>query len=207
MDDLTVVYYSASQERASFEQCIVRQLLEDIGDCPLISVTQKPLECGQNICVGEIGVRPENAIRQALLGVQEAATQYVALAESDCLHGPEYFRFRPASEDVWCCPGSGYVTWVKRMRFWPKRMQELVGITSRDHAIRVLTAVRDASPGHVSDEIRRQTKYFHFNTRQQPVITIKTRQQMHWATPHGSEGVGELPGWGTAESIWRRVGL
>jgi len=204
MSDLTVVYYSSSRERPEFEAGIVRELKAAADGHAIISVTQKPLELGRNICFGQADASPENAMRQLMIGLKAASTEFVALVESDCLFGAEWFRRRPEAVGRWCYPCPGYVIWEGRLRFWPKNMRELIGITHRQHAIQVIGTIIDEQPSHIADRIRQLT------TAQpemltQPVITIKTRQQMHWATPHGSQSVDSLPGWGSAAEIWGKL--
>ena len=72
-----------------------KQLLKAIGDTPIISVSHKPMKFGKNICVGEIGRSGYNLYKQILIGVKEAKTKYVAMAEDDTLYSSEHFSYRP----------------------------------------------------------------------------------------------------------------
>ena len=105
MADLTVVYYSSCREDPVFEGKIRQALLDAIGDLPLISVTQQPVDFGENICVGDVGRSGHNVFRQYQIGVQAATTRFVAPAESDALYPPGWFASRPLSDDVLvrCC--------------------------------------------------------------------------------------------------------
>lgn len=91
----TIVYYSANREDPKFEQKIVDDMLSKRGDIPIISVTQKPMDLGTNICVGDVGASSVNCRRQVLMGCQLAKTEYIVAAESDSLYPPEYFHFEP----------------------------------------------------------------------------------------------------------------
>lgn len=204
MSDLTVVYYSSSRERLEFEAGIIRALQESCGDSPVISVSQKPLDFGRNICVGEIGVNEMNAISQALTGVREAETSYVALAESDCFLPKAMFDMQPR-DGVWCYPDTAFIIWEGHARFWPKIMRELVGVTSRENALRVLGSILDTRPQYVSKSVLKLTKQEFFDSSAQPAITIKTDRQMHRRSPHGKQAVESLPFWGTANDLWRRL--
>jgi hypothetical protein len=98
---ITVVYYTSNREQESFEQKIRQRLLDVIGDIPLVSVSQKPIDFGDNICVGDIGVSDENIFRQLLAGCERATTPLIATAEADCLYPPTgYFDFRPDNMDM-----------------------------------------------------------------------------------------------------------
>ena len=58
MAQLSVVYYTASREPVVFEQRIHDYLrCMSNNACPIISVSQKPIDLGTNICIGlqEIG--------------------------------------------------------------------------------------------------------------------------------------------------------
>jgi len=91
--DLTLIYYTANKIDEKFAQN-VRDSLGKLG-YPIISVSQKPIKFGVNICVGEIGRSFQNIYRQVLEGAKKATSKYVALVEDDCLYTPEHFQFRP----------------------------------------------------------------------------------------------------------------
>lgn len=204
MNDITVVYYTAHRERPEFEQGIMLALQESCCGAPIISVSQQPLKFGKNICLGEIGVNEMNAITQALTGVRAAETKYVALAESDCLFPKSMFAVQPEG-DVWHYPDTAYIIWEGHARFWPKAMRELVGVTTKANAERVLSSILQEKPKYVSKSVLRLTKQATFDSSQQPAITIKTDRQMHRRSPHGREAVEVLPHWGTADELWRRL--
>jgi hypothetical protein len=94
-DDLTIVYYTSNwldTHNPYFLENTKKQLLKAIGDLPLISVSQKPIALGQNLCVGEIGRSHLNLYRQILTGTRAAKTKYVAMAEDDILYSYEHFH-------------------------------------------------------------------------------------------------------------------
>ena len=95
-DDLTVIYYTSNREEEGFELKIRNQILKCIGKTPLISVSQKPIDFGINICVGDVGVSDLNIYRQLQIGCQMAKTKFVCTVEADTLY-PEkgYFDFKP----------------------------------------------------------------------------------------------------------------
>ena len=98
---LTVIYYTCNREETAFESTIQKSLLDVIGNTPLISVSQKPIDFGKNICVGDIGTSDMNIFRQLLIGCEVATTPLVATAEADCLYPPTgYFDFKPDQEDM-----------------------------------------------------------------------------------------------------------
>lgn len=89
--NLTVIYYTPNYKDETFAEKIRQALLETIVDTPLISVSQKPLKFGQNICAGDIGRSVKNVYRQMLIGCKAAKTDYVGMAEDDTLYPAIHF--------------------------------------------------------------------------------------------------------------------
>ena len=98
MTDLTIIYYTANHISDYFMANTQKQLLKAIGDTPIISVSQKPIDFGDNICVGNIGRSTYNIYKQILIGAREVKTEYVATAEDDVLYSKEHFDYRPAQD-------------------------------------------------------------------------------------------------------------
>jgi len=92
MNDLTLIYYTASLVEERFANNIRQSLL--LFDLPIISVSQKPLDFGRNICVGDIGVSIYNIYKQVLIGARNADTEFVACCEDDALYNMEHFQRR-----------------------------------------------------------------------------------------------------------------
>lgn len=102
-DDLTVIYYTSNYldtHNPYFLENTKRYLLRAIDDLPLISVSQKPIAFGTNICVGEIGRSHLNLYRQILIGCKAAKTKYVAMAEDDILYSHEHFHYHLPQGEV-----------------------------------------------------------------------------------------------------------
>jgi hypothetical protein len=93
--DLTVIYYTSNhleEVNPYFVSNTKKQLLKAIGDHPLISVSQKPMDFGTNVCVGDIGRSHRNIYYQILEGCKVAKTAYVAMAEDDILYSYDHFH-------------------------------------------------------------------------------------------------------------------
>lgn len=96
MNDLTLIYYTSNTNPEYFAGNVRNHLLQVTeGKIPIISVSQKPIDLGKNICAGEIGRSLYNLYRQVYTGALEAKTKYVALCEDDTLYNMEHFRHRP----------------------------------------------------------------------------------------------------------------
>lgn len=114
-NEITIIYYTADVIPEPFGGKVRDQLLRSADGIPIISVSQKPLNLGRNICVGDIGRSALNIYRQALIGAKEAKTKYVAMAEDDALYSPSHFRFIPPKDDTFYYDRNiwGIYTWIK----------------------------------------------------------------------------------------------
>jgi len=93
--DLTVIYYTSNyleEQNPVFVSNTKKQLLKAIGNHPLISISQKSMDFGTNLCVGDIGRKHRNIYWQILQGCKMAKTKYVAMAEDDILYSYEHFH-------------------------------------------------------------------------------------------------------------------
>ena len=94
--EITLLYYSAHSLPPKTEENIRNELIKTVGKrYPIISVTQKPVNLGKNICVGEIGKSHYNCYKQILIGLKEVKTEFVACCEDDSLYNLEHFNYRP----------------------------------------------------------------------------------------------------------------
>lgn len=101
MNDLSIVYYTANTIPESTGQKVRDYLLKVTeSKIPIISVSQKPIDFGKNICVGQIGRSKYNCYKQILAGVREVKTKYIACAEDDTLYSQDHFKYRPKDDDI-----------------------------------------------------------------------------------------------------------
>jgi len=118
MNDLTILLKTANQLNENTAQKIRDYLLEVTENkYPIISVSQKPINFGKNICVGEIGVSKHNSYKQILIGVREVKTKYVACIDDDALYTPEYFLYRP-SDDVFSYETNYWFAQPEKDYYW-----------------------------------------------------------------------------------------
>lgn len=204
MTDLTIIYYTSNREDEQFELNVQRQLYRSAKHLPIVSVSQKPIDFGTNICVGDIGASAENIVIQMLAGANAADTEYISFGESDCLYPPDYFNFKPKRNDIFYYTGNFYVLWNHRNSFYRKRRAELSSVVNRKHFIEVSKSLLSSEYKHISNQMKRLTKQEWFESN--PVISIKTRNGLHWATPHDRKSkTYKIPYWGTAEEIKRMI--
>ena len=117
----TIIYYSSNREDPEFEKKVQETLLKNSNGLPIISVTQKPTNLGENICVGNVGASGFNMFRQVLLACKAATTEFVISAEADCLYPPDYFTFRPPRNDICYRNSNLYVMPDLRSYFFSKK--------------------------------------------------------------------------------------
>jgi hypothetical protein len=124
MTDLSLLYYSCHSLPKHQEIFIRDELAKLAGDSyPIISVTQKPVKFGENICVGEIGQSHYNYFKQILIGAKAAKTKYIACCEDDTLYSLEHFSHRPSSDKIFAYNESAWFlehSKTNRSFFWHK---------------------------------------------------------------------------------------
>lgn len=98
--DRTILYLADNTLDEKIADLCKKQLLKEAGDIPIVSVSQKPLDFGKNICVGEIGRSWMSLYKQQFEGLKAVKTKYVIIAEHDCLYTKEHFDFTPPTDDV-----------------------------------------------------------------------------------------------------------
>ena len=204
----TVIYYTSNREEERFERIIRDRIWKAAGDLPIISVSQKPIDFGYNICVGDVGVSNQNAHRQFQIGCEAAKTEYVHSAESDTLYPQEYFKFIP-DDPLHAYRTQIYLFRIGGNQFYRKKASESATICGREYAIRAINkSLRNRGIWQDSLEHGREVPYTfrHGNWKpfalDTPIVNIKTPNQMHeW---HGNDKVvKELPYWGTPENVMK----
>lgn len=118
----TIIYYTANREDSAFEQKVIDDMLSKVGDMPIISISQKPMNLGQNICIGDVGFSYLNERKQILMATKLATTDYIITTESDFLYPPEYFNFKPSGDNIYRWENI-WIMWLKdrkRQNFYHK---------------------------------------------------------------------------------------
>jgi len=219
--DTTILYYTSNAEPPVFEERILAYLLAQIGDTPLVTVSQKPMAQGQNICVGDVGMSNLNIFRQMQIGAQAIHTRFVCLAESDYLQPPEYFAFAPPRDDTFYYVMPLWVAFCqrgkKRLYCKKKRGSEGAMHVGRDFLLHSLETMLAGQPqwAHARGRGMEIPLPYMFKLGPAipfvvpaPVITFKTDAQLHRRTPHELESrTSDLPYWGNIHDLEQRMGL
>lgn len=213
--DATILYYSSNREHPEFEAKVVKKLLENCGDLPIISITHQPMNVGHNIVVGDVGVSGFNMFRQVLIGCLAARTRFIISAEADCLYPPDYFTFRPERDDVCYRNSNLYVMPDRRdYFFWKKEGATHSQIVGRQFYIDRLTELFDGAPmwcpeeKNFPKERRRKEDVFdaiEYWQTDNPVIQIKTHRGMRYYTHSERIPIPDLQYWGSGKKLRKQM--
>ena len=212
MRDKTIIYYTAQIERNGFESKVIENIKRVKGDIPVISVSQRPLDFGKNICVGEVGHSYANAFRQALIGCYEAKTPFVAMAESDCLYPKGYFDFKPQDREAIYNYDNAWVLWAKYKKYFKKEQTHGSVMYGREFAIKVFEEALKGLPKWNSGRVdftlyKPEYKQIEFGGL--PVINIKTDDAPNkgvWLEKRVAK-TDTLPEWGKASDLLKQYEL
>jgi len=139
MQDITILYLTASLIPEAFGEYQRKVLLEAIGDTPLISLSRKPLDFGKNVL--QIGPKCLDTIyREMLRGAKLAETPYVAIAEDDTLYPKEHFNFYRPDKDTFAYNQNRFALfmWGTPTYSWRNRKTNATLIAPRDLMIEAL---------------------------------------------------------------------
>jgi hypothetical protein len=207
----TIIYYTSNKEDPKFEERVRENLLKVCGSLPIISVSQKPINLGRNICVGDVGVSGFNMFRQVEIACKEADTPYVISAEADCLYPPDYFTFIPPRLDVPYRNSNLYVMPDKRDFFFHKKEGAThAQVVGREFYLSRLRKLFSGAPQWSPEEKNfpkerwRKSDVFdkiEYWQSKNPVFQIKTHKGMRYYTHSDRTPIPSLPYWGEGTKI------
>ena len=210
MNDLTILYYTANVENKSLENKVKENILNVCDDLPIISISQKPIEFGHNICVEKHDNCYYNEFRQIQIGLKEVKTNYVIVTEADCLYPPDYFKFRP--KELGHCYRYNNV-WVHYTQFKgaPKFRQKGFSDCAQIIDVNIWTALINKALDEklkwgtkrnivIGAMPKARRKYIWSGD---PIITFKTKKGVKSVTQVRSDISPQynLPYWGSAKDI------
>jgi hypothetical protein len=215
LPNATVIYCSSNREDWLFEKRIIKFLLKNCGDLPIVSVTQKPINLGTNICVGDVGASGFNMFRQIYLGLKHIETKFVISAEADCIYSPDYFQFRPEREDTFYRNKNCYLMGLRRDYYYRKQQGSTwAQIVGTKHYLEVLEKLFEGMPEwsiedknfpkerHHQDDIPdRQEVYMSEN----PCISFKTGKGMRHYSNTEREPIYDIPYWGNSKLLRKKL--
>jgi hypothetical protein len=206
----TIIYCSSNKENEMFENIIKHNILKNCGGLPIVSVTQKPIDFGTNICVGEVGVSGYNFFKQTLIACKEAETPYVICCEADTLYPPDHFEFIPPRPDVAYRNSNLYVMGNKRNYFYKKfegaTHSQVVG---RQFYIDTLEKLFEGCPEWSQEKNFPKERYgkedvfdkIEYWESENPVVQIKTGDSMRHYTHSDRTPIYSIPYWGNGKEV------
>lgn len=222
MVDKTIIYCTANREHEGLAKLVRKTLLEAANGLPIISVSQKPMDFGDNICVGDVGFSNHNKLRQILIGAKKAKTPYIAIAEDDCFYTKEHFRFIPPRENRKKRSYYDTNSWLfhpnKPGFIKAKNIFEGSVIANRKHIISIIRKQMEYRsiwiPKERKEDLTRTKAFKSYGHREfhteVPIIVVEHINSLH---PYGTKAkvkddyIFNLPFWGNAESLKRKIGL
>lgn len=218
MNDMTIIYYSSNREKPEFAEVVRNRLLESKGDLPIISVTQKPIDFGKNICVGNVGLSNVNVFRQIQVGCKAAKTSFVAMAEADCLYPKEHFEFRPPNIDMVYRNHNLWILYRKHKKYRQKEYSLCTQIAGREFLIDAIDMCLEGKPmwdpvmehwnlpGKRPPHIFKKRTWHKFETKI-PCVNVMHYEGMHRSTGTFGPTVKDLPHWGNSLNLLKELHL
>ncbi len=207
----TIIYYTSNREDPGFERRVQENLLKNSGGLQIISVSQKPIDLGINICVGDVGVSGFNMFRQVQIACQQAKTEFVISAEADCFYPPDYFKYIPPYRNIAYRNSNLYVMPDRRDYFFYKEEGAThAQIVGRKFYLKVLKNLLKEAPLWSTEEKNFPKerwgkadvfdKISHWQTKN-PVFQIKTHRGMRYYTHSDRTPIHKLPYWGEGTKV------
>lgn len=242
MSDLTVLYYTANRINDLFAEETRKQLLEQLARHawtsiphlfpPIVSVSQRPIPFGHNICIGKVGASIYQCYQQVLTAAHAARTRFVACCEDDTLYTSDQFAFRPPRDDTFYY---NQHRWVLSRRlsgngrrreaffYYRRRTQMAMLVCARDLLVDTLMERFTKWPQPISDDEAKRAAWgepgryernmgltrrarAYFETRE-PCVTINHSASLmgRRAIQPTDQIVTDLPPWGQADTLWTRI--
>lgn len=207
----TIIYYTSNREDPAFEKRVQENLVKVSGVLPIISVSQKPIDLGKNIYIGDVGASGFNMFRQVQIALQMATTPFVISAEADCLYPPDYFTFIPPRIDACYRNSNLYVMPDRREFFFHKKEGAThAQVIGREFYLNTLNKLFEGAPKWSVEEKNFPKERLHkadvfdhieYWETKNPVFQIKTHKGMRYYTHSDRTPVLELPYWGSGKRV------
>jgi len=138
MKDLTVLFLTINRVPKKWAEYHKEILLRAIGGAPVITISKEPMDWGVNL-IQEEEPSVLNIYKQLLRGAKEAKTEYIAVAEDDCLYPKTHFEYRP-QKDMFAYNYNrwGLLTWGEPVYYHRPRISNSTLIAERDLVIKAL---------------------------------------------------------------------
>lgn len=114
-----ILYYTDSKLEETLARAVRKNLKTAAGPIPIISVSQKPLDFGKNICVGDKPKTAQSMYEQILAGAEATAkNSIIYLCEHDVFYHPSHFAKLPRDKRAFYFNQNRYYWWVGDTSFY-----------------------------------------------------------------------------------------
>jgi len=216
-----IVYYTDSQIEDRLANAVRKNIKKWAGPIPIISVSQAPLDFGENICIGEQPRKYKSIYEAVLRGVSAAPEGAVIyLLEHDVFYHPSHFAFLPADRDSMYFNRERYYYILGKDSFYPARGRRALSqcVAYREaiirHAEERLSSIAGDDITERWDDLEKRSSVKYENFRSdRPNVDIRHGNNF---TGHGTykkdyakdrkKGVVNLPGWGRPKHFQSKTG-
>lgn len=94
-----IIYYTDNSLDEEFAGLFRQRLINAAPDIPIVSVSQKPIDFGKNICIGEIGRSLITMWKQVLTALLYSKADIIYVIEHDVLYNSSHFDFTPKDDN------------------------------------------------------------------------------------------------------------
>ena len=139
----------------------------EIWKFPIISVSQRPMDFGQNFVMDKMEKSVISMYKQILKGLEECKTDIIFLCEHDVLYHPSHFDFTPERDDHF----------YYNRNEW--RVSALTGKTVfyENNDTSQLSALRKTLMAHIKRAIETNTEHMHASWGTSPPSGIPPEEQ------------------------------
>jgi len=205
--NLSVIYCTANLEDDKLENKIRKQIRENSGDLPIISVSRKPIKFGKNICVGKVPICDSSLLKMLLKGLEKANTEYAVATEANCLYPPEYFSFIPPKDNIVYRYGN---VWTLGDRFWRKKYLDGAQVCNRKFWISSIKEALKKQKGWEkldTQPVFEVIDYLSWNSENAVVRLITPNTSKKYSNLfRGLKPKSDLPYWGIANDLKKEWG-
>ena len=90
-----IIYYTDNSLNEQFAQGFRDRLIHAAPDIPIVSVSQKPIDFGHNICIGKLERSLYSMWKQVLTALIYSKADIIYVTEHDVLYNSSHFDFIP----------------------------------------------------------------------------------------------------------------
>lgn len=217
----TFLYYTANLIPEGFAHKIRTHLQNHANEysIPIISVSQKPINFGTNICVGDIGVCNYNVYWQIYQGIKLVTTDYVVCCEDDALYSNSHLLHTPYHDDIF------YYDWnrwlIDRTNFWHKDNRTVMSMCISSTKLMLETLAEKfikypnkdtkmwryfGEPGKYEEALGVTLRRREFFNTDNPSLTFNHKNNLGGQRkkyPEKDDLTDYLPYWGKASDLWK----